>query len=64
MNQNLFVSIITKTKIKPINQLIKELYYAEFVSLALSEFKSRPKFDEGIFESYVHLNLVVPALFC
>ena len=26
---------------------------------ALLEFKSRPKFDEGIFESYVHLNLVV-----
>ena len=25
-------------------------------------FKSRPKFDEGIFESYVHLNLVVLAL--
>ena len=26
---------------------------------ALLEFKSRPKLDEGIFESYVHLNLVV-----
>ena len=26
---------------------------------ALLEFKSRPKFDESIFESYVHLNLVV-----
>ena len=25
-------------------------------------FKSRPKFDEGIFESYVHLNLVVLVL--
>ena len=29
---------------------------------ALLEFKSRPKFDEGIFESYVYLNLVVLAL--
>ena len=26
---------------------------------ALLEIKGRPKFDEGIFESYVHLNLVV-----
>ena len=25
-------------------------------------FKSRPGFDEGIFESYVHLNIVVPEL--
>ena len=31
----------------------------ELVSVALLEFKSRPKFDEGSFESYVHLNLVV-----
>ena len=31
------------------------------ISVALLQFKSRPKFDEGIFDSYVHLNLVVPA---
>ena len=30
----------------------------EWVSVALLEFKCRPKFDEGIIESYVHLNLV------
>ena len=30
--------------------------------VALLEIKSRPKFDEGIFESYVHLNIVVLAL--
>ena len=36
--------------------------YNEWI-LALLEFKSWPKFDEGIFESYVHLNLVVLALF-
>ena len=30
--------------------------------LPVLEFKSRPGFDEGIFESYVHLNTVVPAL--
>ena len=35
----------------------------ECVFVALLEFKTRPKFDEGIFESYVHLNIVVPALF-
>ena len=29
--------------------------------MALLEFKSRPGLDEGIFESYVHLNIVVPA---
>ena len=29
---------------------------------ALLEIKGRPKFDEGIFESYVHLNLVVLGL--
>ena len=34
----------------------------ERVSVALLKFKSRPKFDEGIFESYVHLNLVVLVL--
>ena len=28
--------------------------------MALLEFKSRPGLDEGIFESYVHLNIVVP----
>ena len=33
----------------------------ELVCVALLEFKSRPGFDEGIFESYVHLNIVVPA---
>ena len=27
--------------------------------MALLEFKSRPGLDEGIFESYVHLNIVV-----
>ena len=31
----------------------------EWVCVALLEFKSQPKFDEGIFESYVHVNLVV-----
>ena len=30
--------------------------------VALLEFISRPGFDEGIFESYVHLNIVVPAV--
>ena len=34
----------------------------ERVSVALLKFKSQPKFDEGIFESYVHLNIVVLAL--
>ena len=28
--------------------------------MALLEFKSWPGLDEGIFESYVHLNIVVP----
>ena len=32
----------------------------EWVCVALLGLKSRPKFDEGIFDSYVHLNLVVP----
>ena len=30
--------------------------------MALLEFKSWPGLDEGIFESYVHLNIVVPDL--
>ena len=30
--------------------------------MALLEFKSWPGLDEGIFESYVHLNIVVPGL--
>ena len=30
--------------------------------MALLEFKSRPSLDDGIFESYVHLNIVVPGL--
>ena len=30
--------------------------------MALLEFKSWPGLDEGIFESYVHLNIVVPVL--
>ena len=34
----------------------------EWVCVALLEFKSRPGLDEGVFESYVHLNIVVPAL--
>ena len=34
----------------------------ERVCVALLEFKSRPSLDEGIFESYVHLNIVVPVL--
>ena len=32
----------------------------EWVCVALLELKSRPGLDEGIFESYVHLNIVVP----
>ena len=32
------------------------------MSVALLEFKSWPKFDEGLFESYVYLNLVVLGL--
>ena len=32
------------------------------LSDALLEFKSRPGLDEGIFESYVHLNIVVPGV--
>jgi hypothetical protein len=32
----------------------------EWVCVALLEFKSRPGLDEGIFESYIHLNIVVP----
>ena len=31
----------------------------EWVYVALLGLKSWPKFDEGIFDSYVHLNLVV-----
>ena len=31
----------------------------EWVCVALLEFKSLPGLDEGIFESYVHLNIVV-----
>ena len=34
-------------------------YYEIVVRAVQSQFKSRPKFDEGIFESYVHLNIVV-----
>ena len=34
----------------------------EWVCVALLGLKSRPKFDEGIFDSYVHLNLVVLGL--
>ena len=34
----------------------------EWVCVALLEFKSWPGFDEGIFQSYAHLNIVVPAL--
>ena len=37
-------------------------YKFEWVCAALLEFKSRPGLDEGIFESYVHLNIVVPDL--
>ena len=39
--------------------LLRRLLLPEYTVL---EFKSRPKFDEGIFESYVHLNLVVLGL--
>ena len=41
---------------------LKVLQKIETVCVALLEFKSRPGFDEGIFESYVHLNIVVPDL--
>ena len=44
--------------------MLKMVFFKSFTKFgwvfgALLEFKSRPKFDEGIFESYVHLNLVV-----
>ena len=42
--------------------LLNVLPEFEWVCVALLEFKSWPGLDEGIFESYVHLNIVVPAL--
>ena len=43
-------------------QVPSECGPSNLVVLALLEFKSRPGLDEGIFESYVHLNIVVPDL--
>ena len=44
----------------PKNVFSKSFTKFEGVCVALLEFKSWPGLDEGIFESYVHLNIVVP----
>ena len=42
-----------------LNGIFLKFYKVWWVCGALIEFKSRPKFDEGIYESYFHLNIIV-----